>query len=47
MPSVMHILRSFDTSGKAFGDVLMVLGEGGGGLIVLNGARGRSLDCWR
>ena len=47
MPSVMHILRSFDSSDKVFGGVLRVLGEGGGGLIVVDGVRGKSLDCWR
>ena len=40
MASVMHILKSFESSAKAFGGMLMVLGEGGCVLIVMEGDRG-------
>ena len=40
MASVMHILKSFDSSIKAFGGMLMVFGDGGCGSIVMDGDRG-------
>ena len=42
----MHILRSLDGLGEAFGGMLMVWSEGGCGFIGMDGGRGVNAGVW-